>query len=580
MKPTLIVVEDYRDTLEGVMRYGSAAGFNVVGCSDGNAGLEAIETALHDGSLCAVVTDLKMPGKNSDDVWGGWQVLAHAYRQSQSLDLAVYTSYGGSEVNEVFRSGAALPAFTLFEKPRDRRKLKAWLKEKATNWSSRFSLTLHDKDTKRIYEEMAPVYARSDLPLLVLGETGTGKELLARQVHNLSGRRGPFVAVNCGGLEPNLAFSELFGHTKTAYTGALAHEIGLFMTASGYTEPPSSADEGFEEWFRRGNSDLELVSGVFQSNVAKENAGTLFLDEVGALPRKVMAGLLRALSTYDIHPLGYSGGGVRTYCRIVAATNEYSILKRGLEGGDEFRSDLYHRLGGAVLNLAPLKDRDPADIIQYVKSTAWGQIDLPHMSVDKIALEKVVDLYQRRSDSAAVEFQSGNFRSLRNLVHRAALISRHEGAASVSAQHMDLAIEHGHLSLRSPQILTDSQHIRATFREWLIAREIELEVDFTIEELKGVTASFPIEVGGAFLQCATLGRINNGKDRRKGVYLIREIEMALARGVGRSSWYTKELTKSHIRDAAVRYFVSDLPDDCVDTNAIIKHIITHRKGSR
>src|SRR5262249_39800224 len=123
--------------------------------------------------------------------------------------------------------------------------------------------------------------ARSDIPVLLLGETGTGKELLARAVHDLSGRRGAFVAVNCGALTPTLAEAPLCGHVRGAFSGAPRDEPGLIRSADG---------------------------------------GTLFLDEIGDLPAATQAALLRVLQEHEVLPVG-STRPVAVDCRIVCATH-------------------------------------------------------------------------------------------------------------------------------------------------------------------------------------------------------------------------------------------------------------------
>ena len=156
--------------------------------------------------------------------------------------------------------------------------------------------------------------ARSPLALLLLGDTGTGKEVLARAVHALSGRPGPFVAVNCAALSPSLVESQLFGHTKGAFSGALRDEEGFVRAASG---------------------------------------GTLFLDEVGDLPPAAQGTLLRVLQEGEVVPVG-SSRAARVDVRFVAATHAdlEALVERGA-----FRRDLYARLAGFVHTLPALRAR-------------------------------------------------------------------------------------------------------------------------------------------------------------------------------------------------------------------------------
>jgi len=167
---------------------------------------------------------------------------------------------------------------------------------------------LHDR-----FDQLGAI-ARSQVSVLVLGESGTGKELVARAVHDLSARRGPFVAVNCGGIPANLVESELFGFRKGAFSGANEDRTGLVRASSG---------------------------------------GTLFLDEIGDLPAAAQAALLRVLQAKDVMAVG-STQAVPVDLRVVAATHR--DLAR-LVTAERFRADLLARLNGFELRLPPLRER-------------------------------------------------------------------------------------------------------------------------------------------------------------------------------------------------------------------------------
>jgi transcriptional regulator with PAS, ATPase and Fis domain len=162
--------------------------------------------------------------------------------------------------------------------------------------------------------ELADRVASSELPVLVLGETGTGKEMLAHHVHERSGRSGCFVAVNCAALPDELIEATLFGHKKGAFTGATSDNPGLFLEARG---------------------------------------GTLFLDEIGELAVEHQAKLLRAVDSREFVPVG-GARRVHTDARVIAATN-VELPARIAAGG--FRADLYARLAGAVIHMPPLRAR-------------------------------------------------------------------------------------------------------------------------------------------------------------------------------------------------------------------------------
>jgi DNA-binding NtrC family response regulator len=170
-----------------------------------------------------------------------------------------------------------------------------------------------DPELAVLLDEVARV-ARSEITILVHGETGTGKDLLARSVHEASGRSGDFVAVNCGGIPATLVESHFFGHVKGAFSGALSNEPGLIRAAHG---------------------------------------GTLFLDEVGDLPAASQAALLRVLQEREVMPVGATRS-IKVDARIVAATHKplESMVAQG-----EFRGDLLARLAGFTAELPPLRER-------------------------------------------------------------------------------------------------------------------------------------------------------------------------------------------------------------------------------
>ena len=166
--------------------------------------------------------------------------------------------------------------------------------------------------------------APSDASVLIIGETGTGKELVARHLHNLSARRnGPFIAVNCGAFSESLVEAELFGHEKGAFTGALSAKAGWFEEANG---------------------------------------GTLFLDEIGDLPMPIQVKLLRVLQEREVVRLG-SRKSIPIDVRVLAATNVQ--LEKAINAG-HFREDLYYRLNVVSLELSPLRER-PGDILPLVR---------------------------------------------------------------------------------------------------------------------------------------------------------------------------------------------------------------------
>jgi two-component system, NtrC family, response regulator AtoC len=222
--------------------------------------------------------------------------------------------------------------------------------------------------------------APASISVLLLGETGVGKEVLAREVHRLSGRHGEFVAVNCAALSESLLESELFGHERGAFTGAVQARAGLFEAAHG---------------------------------------GTLFLDEVGELSPSTQVKLLRALEEKKVVRVG--GRTERTLdVRFVAATN------RDLEGAiaeGEFRQDLFYRLNGLTLQVPPLRDR-PTDILALAES---------FLRAAGAPGGQQTELGQGAKDALLCYRFPGNIRELRNVIERAVLLS---GGGVIGPQHL------------------------------------------------------------------------------------------------------------------------------------------------
>ena len=215
---------------------------------------------------------------------------------------------------------------------------------------------------------------RNDLTVLVLGESGTGKELVAEAIHQLGHRRaGPFIAVNTAAIPAELIESELFGHEKGAFTGAVARSIGKFEQANG---------------------------------------GTLFLDEIGDMPMQAQTRLLRALQSGSIHRVG-GREEIRVDARIIAATNR--DLEPMIAAGT-FREDLFYRLNVVPITLPPLRERadDVPALARHFLQLAMGE-GLPRHQLSADA----ADLLSRQP-------WRGNVRELRNFIYRLALLAREE----------------------------------------------------------------------------------------------------------------------------------------------------------
>jgi sigma-54-specific transcriptional regulator len=233
------------------------------------------------------------------------------------------------------------------------------------------ALLFHDPLSVALLEEVERI-AHSEATVLVIGETGTGKELIARHIHKCSGRRGPFVAVNCGAFSETMIDAELFGHESGAFTGASQARAGWFETANG---------------------------------------GTLFLDEIGDLPLALQVKLLRVLQERQVVRLG-SRRATSIDVRLVAATNVE--LHRAVEA-QHFRADLYYRLSVASVSLPPLRER-PGDILPLARH-------FMNVYADKLRLDDTRLTDEAQSALLAYGWP-GNIRELENVIHYALIVCR------------------------------------------------------------------------------------------------------------------------------------------------------------
>lgn len=243
---------------------------------------------------------------------------------------------------------------------------------------------LIDARSRRVLEELQRV-AASQASILLIGETGTGKEVFARYLHERSGRTGPFVAVNCGALSANLGEAALFGHEAGAYTGATGARAGWFESAHG---------------------------------------GTLFLDEVGDLPLPLQVALLRVLQENQVVRLG-SRKSIPLDVRVVAATN--IDVGKAVSSG-QFRLDLYFRLSVVTLELQPLRQR-LADILPLAEH---------FLALYSQRLQRQPARLDAAARAALLQYNwPGNIRELENVMHAAVLTCGDEGM--VRPAHLRLA---------------------------------------------------------------------------------------------------------------------------------------------
>lgn len=370
---TVLVVEDDRSNLESLERIFAKEGYRVLGVESARAALDL----LRKQRIHVVVTDLMMPGSS------GMDLLKAVKAVSPETEVVLMTAFGTIEAAvEAMRAGA----YDFVEKPLKRiniTKTVAKAAERAALVAENRTLrqainTLRKREiignspVLRQVLEIAAQAAPSTATVLILGENGTGKELIARYIHSRSSRAsGPFVAVNCAALPESIIEAELFGYEKGAFTGANQRKDGRFALAKG---------------------------------------GTIFLDEIGELSANVQVKLLRVLQEGEFDPLG--GRTTRADVRVIAATNRH--LEEEMKAG-RFREDLYFRLNVIAITMPPLRAR-PTDIpllVDHFLTVFGAKNGKGPFTITPAALEKLMDYTW-----------PGNVRELENTIERAVVLAR------------------------------------------------------------------------------------------------------------------------------------------------------------
>ena len=323
----ILVIDDEADIRESLELLLTSENYAVDLAENATTGLRKFESGIHD----LILLDLMMPDRS------GMEVLAEIRQRDPETPIFMLTAYGSEEVAvRALKSGAN----DYFAKPWDNDKLlieidrmisKGRLERENTQLKRALkqryafpNIVGKSERMLRLLDQVAQV-ASSRATILITGETGTGKELIAKAIHAHSARADHmFVPVNSGSLPSELLESILFGHVKGSFTGAIANRKGLFETA---------------------------------------NRGTIFFDEVGTIGPEIQVKLLRVLQDREFMPLG-ANENIRVDVRIIAATN--ADLKKLVEEG-KFREDLYYRLNVINLSLPPLRDRkeDIPFLVEY-----------------------------------------------------------------------------------------------------------------------------------------------------------------------------------------------------------------------
>nr|WP_281288536.1 two-component system response regulator GlrR [Pistricoccus aurantiacus] len=306
----ILLVDDDTSLLKLLGMRLESRNFQVTTARSGAEALACLEKQRPD----VVLSDLYM------DEMDGLELFHEIQRRTPGLPVIILTAHGSiSEAVSATRRGV----FSFLTKPIDRDELFGAIDEALAQTGSgqaqgdeswRGEIITRSPEMERLLEQ-ARMVATADVSVLVSGPSGSGKELMARAIHRASHRADkPFVAINCGALPEQLLESELFGHARGAFTGAISQHEGLFQAASG---------------------------------------GSLFLDEIGDMPLSLQVKLLRVLQEHQVRPLG-STTSIPVDVRVISATHR--DLDRAMEDGS-FREDLYYRLNVVNLRLPPLKER-------------------------------------------------------------------------------------------------------------------------------------------------------------------------------------------------------------------------------
>jgi DNA-binding NtrC family response regulator len=371
--PTLVLIVDDVAPLAEQYAYDlkRLGAIDAITAADGAAALELLTTEPID----CVILDLELPGMD------GFEVLRTMERKEIRVPVIVYTGTGSYDrCAQAIRLGArsfidkAEPMErvvqeirTTIERERLHREV-AVLEREAGRGSPLIGSSGAMEELRAAILKLAPI----PTPVLVLGESGSGKEVVARELHRLSAVGGPFIAVNCAALPHDLVESELFGHERGAFTGAVTLRRGAFEAAAG---------------------------------------GTLLLDEIGELPLPAQAKLLRVLEEREVTRLG-GNRTVAVDARVVAATNR----DLGAEVlAERFREDLLYRINAHVLRVPPLRERlsDVPELVRHLMKVTSARFRMRPKPVSAATLERLT----------ACDWRHNNVRELRNVVERMLIAS-------------------------------------------------------------------------------------------------------------------------------------------------------------
>ena len=411
-KPLVLIVDDDPSQRRLIEFWLQEDRYRTVTAEDGLAGLRAFEQ--HAPAL--VITDVRMPGMS------GLDLLVRIKGDNPDIPFILVTAFATvDDAVEAMKLGAADYILKPLKADEVKLSVRRTLEQKDlvdenrrlrdfASDSFRFENILAQSRRMRGILEIAAQVARRDSTVLLTGESGTGKELLAKAIHQNSLRaEKPFVIVNCGALPENLAESELFGHRKGSFTGAIADRTGKFESA---------------------------------------NEGTIFLDEVGELTPPLQVKLLRVIQEREVDKIGNTHP-VKVNVRILAATNRN--LKNLVEDG-QFREDLFYRLSVVTVDVPPLRERreDIPLLAQHFVKQFSDRYAIPGLSFTDEALDRL-EQYN----------WPGNVRELQNVIERVSVLARSDriGADDLPPEIRSSASRIANISLKLPDEGIDLEQI-------------------------------------------------------------------------------------------------------------------------
>jgi DNA-binding NtrC family response regulator len=410
----ILVVDDEQSMTQFLSIVLRKEGFHVTAVSNGRDALDKVKSDNFD----VVITDIKMPGMD------GIQLLNQIKKHDPSLPVVIMTAYASQQsAIDAVNHGAF--QYLIKNAKNDEIKLvvrnaleirrvrseNLFLKRELKKGHEEKSIIGSSDEMLRVFK-MVDKVADSEATILIQGESGTGKELIAREIHYRSGRaQGPFVSINCGAIPRDLLESNLFGHVKGSFTGAVRDSAGLFQVAEG---------------------------------------GTFFLDEVGDMPIATQVKLLRALQEREIIPVGGTQP-VKIDCRLVAATN--SDLEKEVAAG-RFRADLFYRLNVIPIRLPALRQRRddiPILVDHFLKRHA-------QTNTAKTVNREAMDLLMRYD-------WPGNVRELENVMERSLILDE---SGVISPEDLPEKIRFGHSQRGSLVIDTPTLTLEELEKEYIL----------------------------------------------------------------------------------------------------------------